>query len=149
LTRDRPERVALEQLAQNLGISSSVAFLGSLQGEPLVRELNRHQLMVIPSRWREPFGVVALEGLACGCVVLASDGGGLPDAVGHAGLLFKRGDLADLSRQLRQLIEHGGLRARLRQQAPAHLARFQEQIVCSRYLELLEHMAAQPPLPLL
>jgi glycosyltransferase involved in cell wall biosynthesis len=104
--------------------------------------------MVIPSRWREPFGVVALEGLACGCVVLASDGGGLPDAVGPAGLLFKRGRLADLSRQLCQLIEHGDLRARLRQQAPAHLARFQEQIVCSRYLDLLERMAGKSSLSL-
>ena len=137
---DGPERGRLERLANELDISYLVNFSGPLQGEPLVSELNRHELMVIPSRWREPFGVVALEGLACGCVVLASDGGGLPDAVGAAGLLFKRGDLADLNRRLRELIENDDLRAHLRQKAPAHLVRFEEANVCSQYLELVESL---------
>lgn len=136
-----PERDPLERLATDLGITPSVHFLGAIQGEDLVRELNRHQLMVIPSRWCEPFGVVALEGLACGCVVLASDGGGLPDAIGPAGLLFSRGDQADLTRQLQLLLHDGHLRAKLRSQAPAHLARFQEDQVCSDYLKILEVMA--------
>ena len=51
----------------------------------MVEELNRHEIMVVPSRWNELFGVVALEGMACGCAMLVSDGGGLPDAVGYAG----------------------------------------------------------------
>ena len=135
---DGPERASLTRLATDLGVSASVDFLGSLQGEPLVRALNHHELMVVPSRWREPFGVVALEGLACGCVVLASDGGGLPDAVGPAGLLFRRGDLANLTQQLRLLIDDQSLREHLRRQAPAHLAQFQEDVVCARYLALLE-----------
>lgn len=140
---DGPERGPLEQLASELDIRASVEFVGALQGEPLVRELNRHELMVIPSRWREPFGVVALEGLACGCVALASDGGGLPDAVGSAGLLFRRGDLADLTLRLRELIDNDALRAHLRQLAPAHLVRFKESSVCSKYLELLESLPAK------
>lgn len=139
-----PERSALQRLSHELQISSSVDFLGALQGEPLLRELNRHEVMVIPSRWREPFGVVALEGLACGCVVLASDGGGLPDAVGPAGLLFRRGDQADLTRQLQLLLFDDNLRARLRSQAPTHLTGFMEEQVCSRYLELLESMVPCP-----
>ena len=56
--------------------------------------------MVIPSRWREPFGAVAPHGLVYDCLVLASDGGWLPDAVGSAGLLFRRGDQADLAAKL-------------------------------------------------
>jgi glycogen synthase len=135
-----PERASLEELAEVLGIGASVAFLGALQGETLVRSLNQHELMVIPSRWSEPFGVVALEGLACGCVVLASDGGGLPDAVGDAGLLFRRCDQADLIEKLGNLINNADLRARLRQQAPGHLASFKEDVVCLSYLELVESM---------
>jgi len=141
---DGPEREGLEQLADALSISPFVQFLGAIQGEALARELNRHQLMVIPSRWREPFGVVALEGLACGCVVLASDGGGLPDAVGPAGLLFARGDQSDLTRQLQRLLNTGELRDRLRAEAPDHLARFQEDQVCSQYLELIEELVRRP-----
>jgi glycosyltransferase involved in cell wall biosynthesis len=141
---DGPERGELELLATELDISDSVKFSGSLQGETLVHELNRHELMVVPSRWREPFGVVALEGLASGCVVLASDGGGLPDAVGSAGLLFRRGDLADLTRRLRELIDNGDLRAHLRHQAPSHLVRFEKANVCSQYLSLVEGLRRQP-----
>jgi glycosyltransferase involved in cell wall biosynthesis len=139
-----PERDALIRLCDDLGIAQhhTVDFLGAMQGDALVRELNRHELMVVPSRWREPFGVVALEGLACGCVVLASDGGGLPDAVGSAGLLFKRGDQADLTRQLQVLLHDSDLCSRLRSNASAHLNRFREDHVSSRYLELLQSMFA-------
>jgi len=39
---------------------------------------------VVPSRWNEPFGVVAVEALACGCRVLAAESGALPSIVGQA-----------------------------------------------------------------
>nr|WP_303246104.1 glycosyltransferase [Synechococcus sp. HK05] len=135
---DGPERKVLQALSQELQLGNSVSFLGAMQGEQLVRLLNQHELMVVPSRWREPFGVVALEGLACGCVVLASDGGGLPDAVGPAGLLFKRGDEVDLTRKLAQLMDDAPMRAMLRARTPAHLEAFQQQAVCDRYLAVLE-----------
>ena len=137
------EGALLKRLAEDLGISSSVSFLGPLQGEALVRVLNQHELMVVPSQWREPFGVVVLEGLACGCVVLASDGGGLPDAVGSAGMLFRRGDQSDLTGKLSSLIENAGLRARLRSQAQGHLSQFQEHLVCAQYLQILEKTFAE------
>ena len=133
-----PEHQALQALACTLGLASCVRFVGPLQGEALVLELNAHELMVVPSLWREPFGVVVLEGQACGCVVLASDGGGLPDAVGSAGLLFRRGDQADLMANLRLLIEDGELRARLRGEASKHLAHFREDVVSAQYLEILK-----------
>jgi glycosyltransferase involved in cell wall biosynthesis len=139
-----PEYPSLELLARELSISSRVHFLGALTGEELVTELNRHQIMVVPSLWREPFGVVALEGLACGCVVLASDGGGLADAVGTAGLLFRRGDQADLTRQLQLLLQDPTLRTELKSRAPGHLANFQESRVCSLYEQLLEKMVQHP-----
>ena len=44
--------------------------------------------MVIPSRCAEPFGLVALGGIASGCAIVASDQGGLPDAEGPCGLYF-------------------------------------------------------------
>lgn len=138
-----PERPRLQQLAAELGVHQLVDVVGPLQGEALARMLNQHEIMVVPSRWREPFGVVVLEGLACGCVVLASDGGGLPDAVGPAGLLFRRGDQADLEARLKLLIEDADLRERLRARAPDHLARFEQHNVCSTYLETLEQVHQQ------
>lgn len=139
---DGPERAALERLSSELGVNNTVDFRGTLQGEALVQTLNQHEILVVPSRWREPFGVVALEGLACGCVVLASDGGGLPDAVGPAGLLFRRGDQADLQSQLSRLLGDTSLREQLRARAPGHLQGYQQEVVCNRYLSILERVSA-------
>ncbi len=133
-----PELASSAMLAKRLGIANSVDFVGPLQGSELVRELNQQEIIVVPSRWEEPFGVVVLEGLACGCVVLASDGGGLPDAVGSAGLLFRRGDQSDLTNKLSQLIEMSQLREDLRRRARYHLSHFHEDIVAERYLDILK-----------
>jgi glycosyltransferase involved in cell wall biosynthesis len=130
-----PEEPALRRLAADLGVDAR--FAGALQGEDLVRELNRHEILAVPSLWEEPFGNVALEGMACGCVVLGSNGGGLPDAIGPAGLLFERGNATDLAEKLRRLLSDTDLRNSLRAQAPAHLENHREEVVAARYLEIL------------
>ncbi|MCT0226814.1 glycosyltransferase family 4 protein [Synechococcus sp. CS-1331] len=132
-----PERQSLEQLARELDIDDSVLFVGPLQGSALVDLLNQNEVMVIPSIWREPFGIVALEGLACGCVPLVSDGGGLVDAVGQAGLSFKRGDIHDLTDKLRLLLSDQELRSNLRAKSAAHLSIFEKHKVSRQYLDVL------------
>jgi glycosyltransferase involved in cell wall biosynthesis len=139
---DGPERAGLEALANDLGVRHSIDFLGSLEGEALMHTLNEHEILVVPSLWREPFGIVALEGMACGCALLASDGGGLPDAVGSAGLLFRRGDQTDLNSKLLLLSQDSYLREQLRERSTMHLQAFQQEVVCKRYLTLLEHVTA-------
>ncbi len=133
-----PEEASLRLQARDLDMADSVTFLGPMKGEALVQELNAHEVMVVPSLWEEPFGVVALEGLACGCVVLASDGGGLPDAVGPAGLLFRRGDSDDLYCKLNDLLSDARLRSRLQACSADHLAPFRQDVVSERYLTILE-----------
>lgn len=136
-----PEEASLKHLAHELGVE--VRFIGPLTGEDLVRELNRHEILAVPSLWAEPFGNVALEGLACGCVVVGSNDGGLPDAIGHAGLLFERGNVADLVAQLRRLLTDPRLRQTLREKAAAHLEARREEVVCSDYLRILEKVVQQ------
>ena len=96
--------------------------------------------MVVPSRY-EPFGIVALEGIACGCVVVASDADGLPDAVGNCGLIFRSEDITDLVRALRQALLDDALKMRLRVQRQQHLARFARAVVAHRYLEVIKSAA--------
>lgn len=69
-------------------------------------------VVVVPSRW-EGFGLVAAEAMASGCVVVASDVGGLPEVVGDAGVLVPPGDVATLRTSLEQLAGDPGLRTRL------------------------------------
>lgn len=136
-----PEEEALKRLARELGIE--VRFTGPLSGEDLVHELNRHEILVVPSLWAEPFGNVALEGIACGCVVVGSNDGGLPDAIGPAGLVFERGNAGDLASQLRRLLTDHQLCQSLRDKAPAHLESRHKEAVCLEYLRILEKVVTR------
>jgi glycogen(starch) synthase len=100
-----PERERWEKLAEVSGVSDQVRWVGELGGSALADELRRHRALVVPSRWAEPFGIVALEGAACGCVVVGSSYGGLKDAIGPCGETFPNGDLHAFSETLKRVLE--------------------------------------------
>jgi glycogen synthase len=133
-----PEEEALRQLAKKESVGKNVHFVGTLKDESLVHALNQHQVMVVPSRWKEPFGLVALEGIACGCVVVGSDGGGLKDAIGPCGATFPNGDLNSLVDALTRLLNDPRSVEKFRAEAPAHLERHTPQKVAAEYLRVLE-----------
>jgi glycogen(starch) synthase len=62
--------------------------------------------MVVPTRIKEGFGVVALEGIACGCVVVDSMPGGFPEAIGRCGTTFPNGDASALAEVLQEPLAH-------------------------------------------
>lgn len=132
-----PEEEPLRRQADELGLSSQVVFAGVLGGEELVETMNRHRWLVAPSRYDEPFGIVALEALACGCTVIGSQGGGLADAIGPGGWTFPNGDVAALARLLADVAGE-----RLPPPDPAavaaHLADHTREAVTVRYLRALD-----------
>lgn len=93
---DGPERNRLEQLAQTLGVNNRVNFVGRLEPLECNELLNTAKVLVVPSRHEEGFGTVALEGLASGCRVVVSNGGGLPEAVGSTGFIFQMNNIGDI-----------------------------------------------------
>ena len=139
-----PEEPALRQLSSQLGLDAQVEFVGQVSGADLVGLLNRHRVLVVPSRWQEPFGLVALEGMACGCVPLVADCGGLPDAIGVAGVKFRHQDADDAARWIETLLAPDADLARYRDTAPAHLAKHTAGAVAARYLEVLEEAVRNP-----
>ncbi|MEX2628341.1 MAG: glycosyltransferase family 4 protein [Tistlia sp.] len=139
-----PEEPALRAQAQRLGLAGRVVFAGVHREAALARQLNRVQILVVPSRWPEPFGIVALEGLACGCTLVVSDGGGLPEAVGAAGLNFPSGDGTALRDRLAALLAQPQLAASLRAAAPAQLERHRAAAVADRYEALFAGLLEAP-----
>lgn len=134
---DGPEMPALKQLTVELGLSDRVMFLGAIR-EGRGKVVAQHKIMVIPSTWEEPFGVVALEGIAAGCTVVASRTGGLPEAIGPCGILFPSGDVMALASALKELLAGPSLRDKLAAERFHHLKRFQPEAVAKRYLEVFE-----------
>ncbi len=132
----------LRQQVQALSITKQVNFVGVKVGQELVELLNAHQIMVVPSLWSEPFGIVALEGIACGCVVVGSEKGGLKDAIGECGVTFPNGDVAALTERLADLLTNQEQMSIYRQPAPSHLARHQQTEIAKAYIKVFEEAIA-------
>jgi glycosyltransferase involved in cell wall biosynthesis len=94
--------------------------------------------LAVPSlsrpRWKEQLGQTVLDGLAMGVPVVASASGGLPDAVGDAGILVPEGDVEALADALRRLRDDAALRARLTE---AGRERFHREFSIAAYADKL------------
>lgn len=132
------EETRLRQQAIDNHLEQQVIFVGIQVGQDLSKLLNSHQILVVPSLWKEPFGIVALEGIACGCVVVGSDGGGLKDAIGACGVTFPIGDTQALTQVLRNLLQNPAQQVIYRNKAPEHLLRHQKTAIAKAYLEVIK-----------
>ncbi len=139
---DGPEAQALRRQADAEGVADRIRFVGWQIRTALVATLNLHRILVVPSVWEEPFGVVVLEGMACGCVPLVTRSGGLPDAVGDCGLVVARDDPASLANGLQALLGDEALQAAYRACAAAHLMRHTPDRVSRDYLQVISDACA-------
>jgi len=141
---DGPDRGMLEALSAELNLDQHIHFTGTMQGEALADMLNHHHFMVVPSRYEEPFGIVALEGLACGCVPIVSERGGLVDAISGHGFTFPNGDPFALAKVLSECL----LRPEDAQQrligVESHLARCRARNVAEHYIDIFSQRIELP-----
>ncbi len=134
-------RAEMEALASEAGVSAQIRFAGVLRGEALAAELNRHRILAVPSSYREPFGIVALEGLACGCLPIVSREGGLVEAVGPNGASFPNGDHVALAARIEDVLADPSRAVDMLRDAPRHLEAFHAANVATRYLEVMTKVA--------
>ena len=137
-----PERKNLELLVEKFNLQDQVVFTGSVIGKELTILLNQHKFILIPSIWDEPFGNVALEGMACGCLPIASDGGGLPSAVGKAGLTYRKGNIDSLVECIVHIWNNPHKENLMAQEIPNHLRIHQPEEVARQYLKVIETAVA-------
>ena len=125
---DGPQRTALVELADSLGVSDAVRWRGSLDRQATADAYRAFDVVLVPSkateRWREQFGRVVIEAAATGVPVVATRSGELPflvdslgegwtveeeDAGAMAGILdmlrADRGSLVEIGHRLRQGVE--------------------------------------------
>jgi glycosyltransferase involved in cell wall biosynthesis len=112
------------------GAGDRVHFTGALSQEETLDRLARLDAVLIPSlttpRWKEQFGRVAVQAMAYGAVVIASDSGSLREVVADAGVLVAEGDVDGFARELQGLMEdrqrRDALTARGRARAVEHFS---------------------------
>lgn len=105
---DGPERAPLERQAAKLGLAQAVEFTGWIRPEDIPQLINTVTMVLMPSRWREPFGLVAVQAAQMARPIVASRVGGLPEIVvhGETGILVEKENSAALAEQIAFLLQH-------------------------------------------
>jgi len=127
----------LHELQESLGIDDLITFLGRRDQDTLQYYYSAAEIVVVPSHY-ESFGMVALEAMACGTPVIASETGGLAFLVkdGQTGFHVPAVDPGALAERLKELMQDEGLRVRLGEQAAIYAKEFSWSIVIDQILEL-------------
>ena len=131
------EMERLTSLRETEGVGDNVNFLGSRDQDTLQYYYSAAEVVVVPSHY-ESFGLVALEAMACGTPVVASETGGLAFLVrdGETGFHIPAGDSASLAQRLTDLLENDELRTRLGRQAAEYAKQYNWTLIADQMLEL-------------
>lgn len=137
LVGDGPERNILERQCRDWGICPNVKFLGSLKSTMEVLAIS--DLFILPSE-TESFGLAALEALAGGVPVIASNAGGIPEVVEHgvSGYLSEVGDVEDMINNAMKLFDDPNELANFKENAKLRAGKFDRSLILPMYEKLYE-----------
>ncbi|MCX7855696.1 MAG: glycosyltransferase family 4 protein [Anaerolineae bacterium] len=131
-----PQRAALQSLAQSLGIGERVRWVPPVAPEQMPELLAQVNVVVLPSRttpvWKEQFGRILVEAMACGVPVVGSDSGAIPEVVGDAGLIFPEGDVGALMKCLNRIRQSPDLQAELVRYGFARVGLYSQEAIAER-----------------
>jgi glycosyltransferase involved in cell wall biosynthesis len=139
----------LRRVAHYLGFPHRVTFVPWQTGSALVELFQKAQVVVMPSYY-EPFGIVALEAMACGRPVIASRVGGLPEIIqnGIQGYMTPSGNYLQLAQRIAGLMLNPERRRRMGQVARIRATQFSWDMVGRAILSKYEQLVGQSPPPL-
>jgi glycosyltransferase involved in cell wall biosynthesis len=139
--RETPFVAALRAEAAAAG----VVLAGFLPNEAALAAMAEAAIVVLPSRWAEPFARVALEALGCGAALVASPRGGIPEPAGDAALYANPDDPAALAEAMLQLARDPARRAALQAAGLARAARFPLAATAAAYAALWSRLLGVSP----
>ena len=112
-----PLKPAILSRAASLGLDGRLELREGVRHHEVPRHLRRMSVLVLPSlttrTWKEQFGHVLIEAMACCVPVIGSDSGAIPEVIGNAGLVVKEGDVEALTSALDKLMSNPVLRQEL------------------------------------
>lgn len=137
----------LQGLAHELGIAERVDFIGQIPSTEMPAQYAEIDTLVLPSltrhNWKEQFGRVLVEAMACRLPVIGSDSGAIPGVIGGGGLIFPEGDVAALTKHLQDLQTKADLRDLLGTQGQKRfLERFTHEKIASSTVAVYKEMLA-------
>jgi glycosyltransferase involved in cell wall biosynthesis len=149
-----PAEAEIHAQVEALGLASRVRLAPAAPHDAVARYYNCLDIAVVPSRttpgWKEQFGRVLIEAMACGVPVVGSDSGAIPEVIAAArgGLTFPEGDAGQLAAELRRLLEDETLRQHLGETGRAAVGRlYGYEAVAACLRDALLRFAGRGPWP--
>ena len=128
-------------LMERPGRRGTVKYLGNVKDETLAALYKGAAALVYPSQY-EGFGLPALEAMICGCPVVASAAGALPEVVGDAGLLVEPGSATALAEAMGRVLEDNDLRENLIAKGRARAAEFSWKRTAEKTIEVYNRVVS-------
>lgn len=135
LVGDGPLRPRLEQMAQSLGLTDRVTFLGWRQD---VASVLKASDIYVHSTHSDGFGIAACEAMAAGLPVVASDVPGLAQLVAGVGILVPAGDDKALAQHLNALINSPQKRREMARASLQRARQFSIETTVDSYIQMYE-----------
>ena len=134
-------RATMEQQAAELGCADRIAWVGRQPQEELNKWYGQMDIVLMPSR-SEGFGLTAIEAMANGCVMVASNVGGLPEVVrdGVCGLLHRTEDVRDMAAKVSALLDDATLYSKLRAQSLIEVEKYSFERYAKSICDLYERL---------
>ncbi len=147
LAGDGPSRDDLIRLAGVHNIGGSVAVVGPFSSTQMPAFYHSLDVLVLPSltrpNWKEQFGRVLIEAMACRVPVIGSDSGAIPGVIDSAGIIVPEGDVDALAAALTSLVEHPRLREQFAKAGRSRvLAHFTQAIIAAKTVQVYREMLA-------
>jgi glycosyltransferase involved in cell wall biosynthesis len=131
----------LRQLAAELGVVAEVEFRPLARPAEVAEVFRTSYAALVPSQWEEPFGIVVAEAMGCGCPVIGSAHGALPEIIGATGIVVPAGDVTAWAKAMTELAADGARRQRLAEAAADRAAReFARRRMVQQYRQLVEQV---------
>jgi glycosyltransferase involved in cell wall biosynthesis len=137
---DGPCRTSLEAQGRSAHLGDRMQFIPRVPPQDLASIMARADIFVLPSRttavWKEQYGRVLVEAMACAVPIVGSNSGAIPTVMGDGGLVFPEGNARELAECLRRLATSSVLRRQLGDRGRARvLERYSENQIASRTAE--------------
>lgn len=124
-----------------MSLEDQVEFLGTKKQEILPYYYSSAEVCVLPSRY-ESFGIVALEAMACGTPIVASNVGGLSQIIGDktTGFLVPAEEPETIAERIKWILAHPEIRDKFGKEAVRWASRFEWSLVTDRVIHLYSQM---------
>jgi len=141
-----PELEPVKSLVKKLGMFERFSFPGWVPNESIGDYYQKARMVVVPSVWPEPFGIVGIEAMARARPVLAFDVGGISQRLENnkTGYLVKRKDIVGMAKNISLLLRERDLAVRLGQQGRRNVEEcFTREIHMRKLLQVFENVLSK------